>query len=248
MIESFDDRDMALSSGIAAFEAKQFTRAARLLSRLAAEGDAEARYRMAIMLQNASGWSRTRPCAPVHAERGGGRHALAQHGLGFMYLEGECTDKDPGQAARGSAGRGAGAAGLDGGPWECSTTRDAGWRGTRRRPGGGTGSRASSSERRARWLAGLPPPAGLMRPDRQNRRPSPVQRVTAARAAAWSCCWCSSSSARCLPRRHPPSGAAVWEAEVVPRLAGETPASARRAPSPAEAADPAGPARRAREE
>jgi hypothetical protein len=26
-------------------------------------------------------------------------HPLAQHGLGFMYLEGECTDKDPAQAA-----------------------------------------------------------------------------------------------------------------------------------------------------
>ena len=27
-------------------------------------------------------------------------HALAQHGIGFMYLEGECVDKDPGEAAR----------------------------------------------------------------------------------------------------------------------------------------------------
>ena len=55
MSETFDDRDMAMSSGIAAFEAKQFTRAVRLLSPLAEEGEAEAQYRMAIMLQNGLG-------------------------------------------------------------------------------------------------------------------------------------------------------------------------------------------------
>jgi TPR repeat protein len=26
-------------------------------------------------------------------------HGLAQHGLGFMYLEGECAEKDPARAA-----------------------------------------------------------------------------------------------------------------------------------------------------
>ena len=31
------------------------------------------------------------------AEQG---HALAQHGLGFMYLEGECVPKDGAEAAR----------------------------------------------------------------------------------------------------------------------------------------------------
>ena len=44
MSETFDDRDMAMSSGIAAFEAKQFTRAVRLLSPLAEEGEAEALF------------------------------------------------------------------------------------------------------------------------------------------------------------------------------------------------------------
>ena len=100
MSESFDDRDMALSSGIAAFEARQFTRAARLLSPLAEEGDAEAQYRMAIMLQNGLGMVENTDLAFRHmrsaAEAG---HGLAQHGLGFMYLEGECTDKDPARAA-----------------------------------------------------------------------------------------------------------------------------------------------------
>ena len=32
----------------------------------------------------------------VAAEQG---HPMAQHGLGFMYLEGECLEKDPRQAA-----------------------------------------------------------------------------------------------------------------------------------------------------
>jgi TPR repeat protein len=30
------------------------------------------------------------------AEQG---HAIAQHGIGFMYLEGECVEKDPAKAA-----------------------------------------------------------------------------------------------------------------------------------------------------
>jgi len=100
MSESFDDRDMALSSGIAAFEAKHFTRASRLLSPLAVEGEPEAQYRMAIMLQNGLGMTENAALAfdymRAAAEAG---HGLAQHGLGFMYLEGECAEKDPARAA-----------------------------------------------------------------------------------------------------------------------------------------------------
>jgi TPR repeat protein len=87
--------DMDLSSGIAAFEAKFFARAAGLLSPLAEQGNPEAQYRMAIMAQNGLGMHSSEKLAfgfmKAAAEAG---HALAQHGLAFMYMEGECTGKD----------------------------------------------------------------------------------------------------------------------------------------------------------
>lgn len=46
---------MNLSSSIAAFEIKHLLRALQLLSPLAEEGNADARYRMAIMYQNGLG-------------------------------------------------------------------------------------------------------------------------------------------------------------------------------------------------
>jgi len=51
---------------------------------------------MAIMAQNGLGMVKNEKLALTYmtsaAEAG---HALAQHGLGFMYLEGECAAKDP---------------------------------------------------------------------------------------------------------------------------------------------------------
>lgn len=97
---SFDEQDMALGSGIAAFEAKHFVRATGLLSPLASAGHPEAQYRMAIMAQNGLGMHANPLMAYKHmkaaAEAG---HALAQHGLGFMYLEGECVEANPSRAA-----------------------------------------------------------------------------------------------------------------------------------------------------
>lgn len=90
--------NMDLSSGIAAFEAKHFMQASHLLSPLAEQGEPEAQYRLAIMAQNGLGMH-TNPLLAFRymqaaAEQG---YALAQHGLGFMYLEGDCaiqsTDK-----------------------------------------------------------------------------------------------------------------------------------------------------------
>ncbi len=92
--------DMDLSSGIAAFEAKHFSRATALLSPLADAGDPEAQYRMAIMAQNGLGMHDNALLAYKYmraaAEAG---HALAQHGLGFMYMEGECVGQDGAKAA-----------------------------------------------------------------------------------------------------------------------------------------------------
>jgi len=93
------DQDMELGSGIAAFEAKQFSRASGLLAPLAEQGDADAMYRMAIMAQNGLGMVENPLLAYKYmkaaAEQGMG---LAQHGLAFMYMEGECTDKNPAKA------------------------------------------------------------------------------------------------------------------------------------------------------
>ena len=50
-----DDSDMELASGIAAFEAKEFRRAFQLLAPLAAGGEAEAQFRVAVMSQNGLG-------------------------------------------------------------------------------------------------------------------------------------------------------------------------------------------------
>ena len=50
-----DGLDMDMSSGIAAFESKQFSTATRLLAPRAEQGDPEAQYRMAIMAQNGLG-------------------------------------------------------------------------------------------------------------------------------------------------------------------------------------------------
>jgi TPR repeat protein len=101
MTENDMERELELTSGIAAFEAKHFVKAYQLLEPLAAQGDPEAQFRLAIMCQNGLGMV-TNPDRAVFNMRAAARqgHALAQHGLGFMYLEGECVEKDPAEAAR----------------------------------------------------------------------------------------------------------------------------------------------------
>ena len=54
-MNTIDSITMELESGIAAFEAKHFSTALRLLTPLAEAGNAEAQYRVAIMLQNGLG-------------------------------------------------------------------------------------------------------------------------------------------------------------------------------------------------
>ncbi len=92
--------EIDLASGIAAFEAKHFSRAMQLLSPIAEQGQAQAQHMLAIMYQNGLGvvqsdlaaykWMRD------SAEQG---YGLAQHGLGFMYLEGECIVRNGSKAA-----------------------------------------------------------------------------------------------------------------------------------------------------
>ena len=87
--------DMDMSSGVAAFESKQFSTATRLLAPRAEQGDPEAQYRMAIMAQNGLGMVENPAMAlrymQAAAESGMG---LAQHGLGFMFMQGECVEQD----------------------------------------------------------------------------------------------------------------------------------------------------------
>ena len=92
--------NMELASGIAAYESKQFSRAAGLLSPLAELGDVQAQYRVAIMAQNGLGMQENAELAYRYMQAAATAGlGLAQHGLGFMYLEGECAPKDPEQAA-----------------------------------------------------------------------------------------------------------------------------------------------------
>ena len=94
-----DSHEIDLQSGIAAFEAKNFTAAMRLLSPLAEVDNADAQYRLAIMYQNGLGVVANElmafKCMVSAAKQGLG---LAQHGLGFMYLEGECIARDSNKA------------------------------------------------------------------------------------------------------------------------------------------------------
>ncbi len=95
------DIDASFSSGIAAFEAKNFKQSLQFLAPLAESGDAESQHRCAIMYQNGLGLVANEEKAVEYmraaAEQG---HAIAQHGLGFMYMEGECVDKDALQAVK----------------------------------------------------------------------------------------------------------------------------------------------------
>ena len=94
------DSDVTLASGIAAFEAKEFRRAFQLLAPLAARGEPEAQFRVAVMSQNGLGGVVNETLA-FSSMRDAARqgHGLAQHGLGVMYLYGECVAKDEAAAA-----------------------------------------------------------------------------------------------------------------------------------------------------
>ena len=89
------------TSGVAAFESKNFSLAMQFLSPLADAGDPDAQHRVAIMCQNGLGVVRNEERAfammKAAAEQG---YAIAQHGIGFMYLEGDCIEQDSGEAAR----------------------------------------------------------------------------------------------------------------------------------------------------
>ena len=94
-----EEAEIKLSSGIAAFEARHFTQAMKLLSPLAETGLAQAQYRLAIMYQNGLGVVRNEllgykwmKCAAQQD------YGPALHGLGFMYMDGDCAAQDDARA------------------------------------------------------------------------------------------------------------------------------------------------------
>ena len=97
----YQDIDASYASGMAAFEAKNFSQAMRFLSPMAEQGDAEAQHRCAIMYQNGLGIvaNEEKAAAMMRAAAEQG-HAVAQHGLGFMYMEGECVQQDSMEAIK----------------------------------------------------------------------------------------------------------------------------------------------------
>jgi TPR repeat protein len=101
-MESMNDDDrMQLASGIAAFEAKEFRRAWQMLQPLSDQGDAEAQYRCAIMIQNGLGAiARPKVAAELMTKAAEQDFGLAQHGLGVMYLFGEGVDQDTPRAVQ----------------------------------------------------------------------------------------------------------------------------------------------------
>ena len=94
-----EDTALQLTSGIAAFEAKHFSRAMQLLSGLAENDSAEAQYRLAIMYQNGLGRVRNEQLAYKWMKRAAAQeYGLALHGLGFMYMDGDCVQQDDARA------------------------------------------------------------------------------------------------------------------------------------------------------
>ena len=92
---------MDLASGIAAFEAKEFRRAFQLLAPLAARGEPEAQYRVAVMCRNGLGGVVNEALAFSRCgTRRGRTTGSPQHGLGVMYLYGECVTRDEGGGRR----------------------------------------------------------------------------------------------------------------------------------------------------
>ncbi len=93
--------DANYSSGVAAFEAKNFIQAMQFLYPMAEAGNPDAQHRVAIMCQNGLGVVRNEARAfemmKAAAEQD---FPIAQHGIGFMYLEGDCVEQDSAEAAK----------------------------------------------------------------------------------------------------------------------------------------------------
>jgi hypothetical protein len=90
-----DEQQMTLASGIAAFESKQFSQALQLLAPHAQIGNSDAQHRLAVMCQNGLGQVRNEASAYRWMKYAADQdHGPALHALGYMYLDGDCTNQD----------------------------------------------------------------------------------------------------------------------------------------------------------
>lgn len=90
-----DNYNADLTSGIAAFDSKNFALAYQLLAPLATEGDKEALFRIAIMQNNGLGMVANQQLALDNFKRAARLgHSFAHHMLGIAYLEGEGVEKN----------------------------------------------------------------------------------------------------------------------------------------------------------
>ncbi len=95
---SLDD-ELSFSSGMSAFEAKHFPIAYDLLLPLAEAGHPDAQYRLAIMAQAGLGMTVNKNSAVKWMRAAAEQNlGMAQHGLGFMYMDGDCVKQDYAQA------------------------------------------------------------------------------------------------------------------------------------------------------
>ncbi|RLA06049.1 MAG: sel1 repeat family protein [Gammaproteobacteria bacterium] len=95
------NQKMELNSGIEAFSAKNFKLSMQLLQPFADNGEVEALYRLAIMYQNGLGHVPSEQKAFDNMYMAATKNfPLAQHGLGFMYLQGECITQDSQKAIK----------------------------------------------------------------------------------------------------------------------------------------------------
>ena len=91
--------DMDFTSGMAAFEAKEFSRAKQFLSPFAEQGNAEAQHRMAIMYQNGLGLVKDEAKAAEWFEKAANQGmAGAAMTLGMMYEQGQGVAQDADKA------------------------------------------------------------------------------------------------------------------------------------------------------
>ena len=97
----FNNTTQDMASGMAAFEAKEFAQAWRLLRPFAESGDAQAQHRVAIMCQNGLGMAPN----PLMAYKW--MRAAAEHGLigsamtlGMMYEQGLGVEKSEVEAKK----------------------------------------------------------------------------------------------------------------------------------------------------
>ncbi len=95
MNEQTDDYNADLSSGVAAFDSKNFAMAYQLLAPLAAEGDIEALFRLGMMQMNGLGMVKNQALGLENFQLSAkGGHGFAHHMIAVAFMEGEGTHKD----------------------------------------------------------------------------------------------------------------------------------------------------------